>query len=300
MRIDINKNYKTRDGRDVRIIRINAESWDNNWPVVGCIGEKDGADLWTSEGKNDLKRESNLDLIEVVETEAKDTSAMVIDINKNYKTRDGQDVRVVKIHPESKGYEWPVVGCFGEERVCCKFWNLEGKYDLERESDLDLIEVVETEAKDTSAMKIDITKKYKTRDGRDVEINKVLTETWDRYRYLPVEGYIGKEEYSRLWTSEGKYHLERESNEDLIEVIETATPPKSRKRDMVNNPIHYGTGDIECIDYIQDFLTEEEYIGYLRGNIAKYLHRWRYKNGLEDLKKSEWYGAKLIKLMENK
>ncbi len=71
--------------------------------------------------------------------------------------------------------------------------------------------------------------------------------------------------------------------------------------DNVNKPLHYRmNGEIECIEYIQDFLTEEEYIGYLRGNIAKYLHRWRYKNGLEDLKKSEWYGARLIKLMENK
>ena len=48
--------------------------------------------------------------------------------------------------------------------------------------------------------------------------------------------------------------------------------------DNVNNPPHYGRGKIECIDYIEDFLTTEEYIGYLRGNIAKYLHRWRYKN----------------------
>jgi hypothetical protein len=80
---------------------------------------------------------------------------------------------------------------------------------------------------------------------------------------------------------------------------------KSKNFDMVSNPVHYGTGSIECIDYIEDFLTEEEYIGYLRigylrGNIAKYLHRWRYKNGVEDLKKSEWYGARLIKLMESK
>ena len=66
--IDINKNYKTRDGQDVRIVKINAETWDNNWPVVGYIGEKDGADLWNLEGKNDLKRESDLDLIEVIET----------------------------------------------------------------------------------------------------------------------------------------------------------------------------------------------------------------------------------------
>jgi len=47
----------------------------------------------------------------------------------------------------------------------------------------------------------------------------------------------------------------------------------SNVTDMVNSPPHYGTGVIECIDYIEDFLTKEEYIGYLRGNIAKYLHR---------------------------
>lgn len=59
--------------------------------------------------------------------------------------------------------------------------------------------------------------------------------------------------------------------------------------DNVNNPSHYGQGNIEAIEYIKDFMTEEEFIGYLRGNIAKYLHRWRYKNGLEDLEKAKWY-----------
>lgn len=68
--------------------------------------------------------------------------------------------------------------------------------------------------------------------------------------------------------------------------------------DNVNSPSHYGQGKIECIEYIKDFLTQEEYIGYLRGNIAKYLHRWREKNGLEDLKKSEWYLKELIKTVE--
>lgn len=69
-------------------------------------------------------------------------------------------------------------------------------------------------------------------------------------------------------------------------------------RDNVNNPSHYGQGKIEAIDYIEDFLNEEEFIGYLRGNIAKYMHRFRYKNGLEDLKKAQWYQNKLIKFME--
>lgn len=68
--------------------------------------------------------------------------------------------------------------------------------------------------------------------------------------------------------------------------------------DNVNHPAHYGTGTIECIEYIEDFLTTEELIGYYRGNVAKYLHRWRYKNGVEDLKKAQWYLKKLIQLME--
>jgi hypothetical protein len=66
--------------------------------------------------------------------------------------------------------------------------------------------------------------------------------------------------------------------------------------DNVNNPPHYGRGKIECIEYIEDFLTAEEFIGYLRGNIAKYLHRWRYKNKQEDLLKSQWYLERLIHL----
>jgi len=65
-------------------------------------------------------------------------------------------------------------------------------------------------------------------------------------------------------------------------------------KDNVNNPSHYGQGSIEAIDYINDMLTEEEWIGYLRGNIAKYMHRFRYKNGVEDLEKAQWYLNKLI------
>ena len=79
-----------------------------------------------------------------------------------------------------------------------------------------------------------------------------------------------------------------------------APNPQNRgKEDKVNNPSHYGQGQIECIDYIEDFLTKEEFIGYLRGNIAKYLHRWRYKNGIEDLKKAQWYQNKLIEVVDD-
>jgi len=72
----------------------------------------------------------------------------------------------------------------------------------------------------------------------------------------------------------------------------------AKVKDNVNNPSHYGQGNIEAIDYIEDMLTEEEWIGYLRGNIAKYLHRWRYKNGLEDLKKAQVYLSWMVDAVE--
>lgn len=67
---------------------------------------------------------------------------------------------------------------------------------------------------------------------------------------------------------------------------------------MANDPInpnHYTSGKIECIDAIQvatEGLTGFE--AYTTGNILKYLWRWKRKNGVEDLKKAQWYLNKLI------
>tara|TARA_Y100000004_G_scaffold8959_1_gene9865 strand:- start:14 stop:241 length:228 start_codon:yes stop_codon:yes gene_type:complete len=70
--------------------------------------------------------------------------------------------------------------------------------------------------------------------------------------------------------------------------------------DVVNKPKHYNQGDIECIDAIEAMLTHEEFVGYLRGNSLKYRWRFRYKNGIEDLRKAEWYERKLLKVLEDK
>lgn len=68
--------------------------------------------------------------------------------------------------------------------------------------------------------------------------------------------------------------------------------------DNVNHPAHYTTGEIEVIDYIQDKLTPEQFEGYCVGNILKYVSRYRYKGGLEDLKKGQWYLNRLIQTAE--
>lgn len=69
--------------------------------------------------------------------------------------------------------------------------------------------------------------------------------------------------------------------------------------DNVNHPKHYTSGKIEVIKIIEDQLTPEEYRGYIKGQVIKYITRERHKNGLEDLKKARWYLDRLIKKMEN-
>tara|TARA_R110000824_G_scaffold27933_2_gene94278 strand:+ start:1328 stop:1645 length:318 start_codon:yes stop_codon:yes gene_type:complete len=68
--------------------------------------------------------------------------------------------------------------------------------------------------------------------------------------------------------------------------------------DMVNHPKHYNESGIECIDALAAMLGDG-FQSYLQGNIAKYLWRYRYKNGIEDLKKAEWYLRKLIEVTDN-
>ena len=65
------------------------------------------------------------------------------------------------------------------------------------------------------------------------------------------------------------------------------TPPEP---DMVNHPPHYTDGGIEAIEYIAAKLTEEEFIGYVKGNVLKYVSRAGKKGDLfEDFEKAKFY-----------
>ena len=70
----------------------------------------------------------------------------------------------------------------------------------------------------------------------------------------------------------------------------------------VNNPDHYNQNTVETINLIRDSMEPQEFRGYLKGNIFKYVSRCRYKdkeNPLKDLLKAEWYLSKLIEDMKN-
>jgi len=65
--------------------------------------------------------------------------------------------------------------------------------------------------------------------------------------------------------------------------------------DAVNSPNHYNTGNVECIEAIEESMTPEAFRGYLKGNCMKYLWRYDYKGKpVEDLQKAQWYLARLL------
>jgi len=56
-----------------------------------------------------------------------------------------------------------------------------------------------------------------------------------------------------------------------------------------DNEKRYAHGEIECIDAIRAALTADEFRGFCKGNVLKYIWRERYKGGGEDLRKAEDY-----------
>ena len=66
--------------------------------------------------------------------------------------------------------------------------------------------------------------------------------------------------------------------------------------DSVHSPAHYKYDKKETIEVIRDCMTEDEYHGYLKGNVLKYVARYKFKGEpLEDLQKAQWYLNRLIK-----
>tara|TARA_R110000868_G_scaffold83422_3_gene235463 strand:+ start:506 stop:787 length:282 start_codon:yes stop_codon:yes gene_type:complete len=71
-------------------------------------------------------------------------------------------------------------------------------------------------------------------------------------------------------------------------------------KDNVNHPAHYTQGAIECIDAIKEATKGLFGIeAVCTANIIKYVWRWKFKNGLEDLDKASWYLDKLKQEVRN-
>lgn len=69
--------------------------------------------------------------------------------------------------------------------------------------------------------------------------------------------------------------------------------------DPVNHPSHYTQGGIECLDAIKASMTPEQFSGFLKGQVMKYMWRYELKAlPLQDLQKAEFYLKRLIAEVE--
>ena len=98
----------------------------------------------------------------------------------------------------------------------------------------------------------------------------------------------------------------RDGNGNVLD-IQMKEPEESFNRcrarngiDMVNHPKHYkAKNGMEVIDVIEAFTANlKGYEAIYTGKVIKYICRWKEKNGLEDLRKAQWYLNRLIKNIE--
>ena len=69
--------------------------------------------------------------------------------------------------------------------------------------------------------------------------------------------------------------------------------------DDVNHPSHYcQDGSMECIDEMVALFGIKAVMNFCLCNVWKYRKRALYKNGEEDMKKSDWYMKKFCELKE--
>ena len=72
--------------------------------------------------------------------------------------------------------------------------------------------------------------------------------------------------------------------------------PYNENTNNVNHPSHYNKGNIECIDAMVSAYGKDTVSDFCICNAFKYIWRYKYKNGIEDLKKAQWYLNKIVEL----
>jgi hypothetical protein len=67
-------------------------------------------------------------------------------------------------------------------------------------------------------------------------------------------------------------------------------------RDIQVGGDHYSSKTVQPWDAMESWMSKEEFSGFLRGNVIKYVSRYQDKGGLEDLQKANHYLSKLIEI----
>lgn len=90
-------------------------------------------------------------------------------------------------------------------------------------------------------------------------------------------------------------------SDDVLDKCLESIEISDTKPEMVQHPAHYNQGKVECIDAMAAATVNKRGIEAICvSNIIKYLWRYEAKNGLEDVKKAQFYLNRLIDELEDK
>ena len=125
---------------------------------------------------------------------------------------------------------------------------------------------------------------------------KVVDTMWGKTKMFRKDTEIV---VNALPVLEGVYCVKDEQGREYLiheEFLNFTKEKETKIKDNIN-PQHYknGTRGIETIDTIIELLGEKGFVNYCVGNIIKYVSRYEFKNGLEDLKKAKWYSEIILK-----
>ena len=160
--------------------------------------------------------------------------------------------------------------------------------------------------------------------GNSVTLNEVLNKIWNKIwktldwdyhpEYYP-ERNIKHTDYifyadNSIYAEENEFPDEAKKEDetvgktlgdvakDIKKALGVEESDMSNEEDVVNHPSHYaGSCSIECFDVMRMLWTSEELANYCLINAFKYIWRHKNKNGLEDLRKAEWYMNKATEIM---
>lgn len=102
------------------------------------------------------------------------------------------------------------------------------------------------------------------------------------------------------WAQMKKQWYKEQPNENPLKDAwdEFAILDTTALNNNVKHPSHYNqSGEVECIDAIKASLGKDGFAAYCKGNCMKYMWRYKYKNGLEDLEKAKVYLDWLIETL---
>jgi hypothetical protein len=145
-------------------------------------------------------------------------------------------------------------------------------------------------------------RKHFYEDGTAIEIGDLVEVVdYSNEEYIGLRGIVERtlDLAFPISVNFGLYGVHSFCTKQLRRVLITELSNDDTQEELQNTKRYKTNSGKQLFDVLEDdLLTYEEVCGFYKANIYKYTHRYKQKNGIEDLKKVKVYVDQLIKLEE--